>query len=83
MGNNNFDYANAVKLAEEKNEIKDTLTHCPLLIVAVMIGNKVTTSPVCRKEKCAWWVDDVIMTEHSSCALKKIATELMIVATEI
>ena len=72
MENNNFDYANAVKLAEEKNEIKDTLTHCPLLIVAVMIGNKVTTSPVCRKEKCAWWDDD-----EKTCAVTTIPKRLL------
>jgi len=48
MENNNFDYANAVKLAEEKQEMK-MAKYCPIVSIAM---KEYTT---CMKEKCAWW----------------------------
>ena len=38
----------------------------------------------CVKERCAWWMEDRAGDEkYSSCAITKIATELMIMEAQV
>jgi hypothetical protein len=52
---------------------------CPVMAMANGI-RKNAFAPWCVKEKCALWVEDVIVNDHSRCAIAKIATELMIIS---
>ena len=58
---------------------------CPLMTAAVIIKGEDTPKgwQECMEEGCAWWVKDTVMTDHSRCAIAKIAKELMIQTAQI
>ena len=56
---------------------------CPLMAMANGI-RKNSYSPYCLKENCGWWVEERIQEDdHSSCAIRKIATEIRIIEAQI